>query len=482
MGKKCFVSENRFLLISLVLAAVILVNSFSNTQVSALKEKQQSLIPTKQYDLLAITTKTFAHLLTPLIKHKEEVGISTKLVTLHDVYKQMFWQGRDEPEKIKYFIKNAIEKWNIKYVLLVGGIKQIPVRYSNVHCFNLDEPDWKNHLLKSRFISDLYYADIYDSSGNFSSWDSNNNGVYGEWTDDDAEDKGIDLYPDVYVGRLPCRNKIEVKIMVNKIISYERNSYGKPWFKNVVVVAGDTDPRWWIPRWRKYEGEVTAREILEYMEGFNHIKLFPSNGKLKGRKDVINAINKGCGFIYFNGHGNPLGCVTFKPRTYEWVRCIDIYTIPFLFNGRKLPICIIGACSSCDFSASILNIFNETAASEALFAPECWGWWITRKIGGGAIATIGSTGIGFVNLDKRSGVGAGSYLEKRFFWEYGVNNTEILGEMWGKAIKNYLDTFPINWSEYAGSDSSIDAETVESYILIGDPTLKIGGYPLGKIR
>ncbi len=430
-----------------------------------------------QYDFLIITTKNFKSCLLPLVEHKESLGISTKLVTLNDVYQQTFLKGRDKPEKIKYFIKEAIEKWNIQYVLLVGGAKQIPIRYSNIHCFNLDEPDWQNYLIKTNFISDLYFADIYDGAGNFSSWDSNGNGVYGEWTGESAEDGDIDLYPDVYLGRLPCRNRFEVRIMVNKIITYERNTYGQSWFKNVIAVAGDTDPRWWIPRWRKYEGEVTANKALEYMEDFNHIKLFPSNGKLTGREEVIKAVNKGCGFIYFNGHGNPLGVLTFKPRSNEWVRCIDIYSIPFLSNGRKLPVCIIGSCSGCNFDVSILKIFDSESRAEALFAPECWGWWITRKIGGGSIATIGGTGIGFVNLDKKSGVGAGSYLEKRFFWEYGINGTDVLGEVWGKSIKNYLDTFPINWDEYAGGDSSLDAETVEHSVLLGDPTLKIGGYP-----
>ncbi len=33
--------------------------------------------------------------------------------------------GRDKPEQIKYFIKDAIETYNITFVLLVGGTKGI---------------------------------------------------------------------------------------------------------------------------------------------------------------------------------------------------------------------------------------------------------------------------------------------------------------------------------------------------------------------
>jgi len=200
------------------------------------------------YDLLIITIKKYTNSLNRLVEHKIDVGFSTRVVTLDEIYNNKYFpvKGMDNPEKIKYFIKDAYESWGVEYVLLVGGAKQIPVRYSNIHMFNLDEPDWQNHLIKTSFVSDLYYADIIDENGNFSTWDSNGNGIHGEWAGDSAEDKNIDLYPEVYLGRLPCRNNLEVRIMVNKIITYEKTSYNQSWFKNVVAVAGDTDPRYWL--------------------------------------------------------------------------------------------------------------------------------------------------------------------------------------------------------------------------------------------
>ena len=47
-------------------------------------------------------------------------------MTLNEVFKQMYWQGRDCAEKVKYFIKTAIEEWETKYVLLVGDHERIP--------------------------------------------------------------------------------------------------------------------------------------------------------------------------------------------------------------------------------------------------------------------------------------------------------------------------------------------------------------------
>jgi hypothetical protein len=187
------------------------------------------------YDLLIISPKKYFDALQPLVTHKNSVGIKTRVVTLTEVYHQMFWQGRDKPEKIKYFIKTAKEAWGISYVMLVGDFQTIPIRY----VYNADNnTGWDEPC----FISELYYADLYDKDQNFSSWDASNNGIYGEWYGDVAKDPDIDLFPDVSVGRLACINEAEVRDMVRKIITYETTAYGQAWFHRFVVVAGDTYP------------------------------------------------------------------------------------------------------------------------------------------------------------------------------------------------------------------------------------------------
>ena len=187
------------------------------------------------YDLLIITPEKFTENLQPLKEHKEDYNIKTKIVTLEQAYERTCWEGRDKPEKIKYFIKKAYETWGIKYVMLIGSHNLLPVRY--VH-----NQDIRGGYYEPYYISELYYADLYDSEGNFSTWDLDNDAIFGEWKDDnvstEAEDKNIDLRPDVYLGRLACRNNYEVKIMVNKIITYETQTYCTDWSKRFVVVAG----------------------------------------------------------------------------------------------------------------------------------------------------------------------------------------------------------------------------------------------------
>jgi len=209
-----------------------------------------------KYDMVIIGPRKFKFFINRLVKHKNNVGIKTYFKTTESIYKD--YDGVDKPEEIKRFIQYAIEENDIDYVLLIGGLNSyiygnpredanygakdwyVPVRYQNF----FDDPE---HPLSSEkihdpgVISDLYYADIYKEGGLFEDWDSNDDGVIGAWNhpDPEIENDTIDMMPDVTVGRLACRNIIELKNVIDKIINYEKTSYGKEWFKRAVVVSGD---------------------------------------------------------------------------------------------------------------------------------------------------------------------------------------------------------------------------------------------------
>jgi len=203
------------------------------------------------YDLAIICPPKFSDELDRLVTHKNSFGVETILKTTDEIYDE--YSGVDEPEKIKYFIKDAIETWDIKYVLLFGGLKSIlyakakddinygvkgwhvPVRYSNFqwdgavsYNFTSGEPG---------YISDLYYADVYKEGGDFEDWDSNGNGVFAEWSGDLRDE--LDLYPDVSFGRLACRNNREVKVVIDKIINYEKQPADPSWFNKIIAISGD---------------------------------------------------------------------------------------------------------------------------------------------------------------------------------------------------------------------------------------------------
>lgn len=201
-----------------------------------------------EHKLVIITSPQLKKYLKELVDFKISKGISTLLVTTTEIYSA--YTGYDKPEQIKYFIKDVVENNQTKYVLLFGGLKSfingnprentnegtkdwhVPVRYSNMVVQTGDDPG---------YISDVYYADLYFANGSFCSWDSNNDHIYGnngQKVGITKKDK-IDLYPDVAVGRIPCRVAREAKDVVQKIITYESETYNSSWFNKMVLVSGD---------------------------------------------------------------------------------------------------------------------------------------------------------------------------------------------------------------------------------------------------
>jgi hypothetical protein len=424
------------------------------------------------HDLLIITPAGFAAILEALVDHKNDIGVNTILVTLDTIYSES--PGRDEAEQIKYYIKYAVEEWGIQYVLLVGGMRhQGPGWHTPIRYVAMDD-GWEEH-----YLTDLYFADIYDNEGNFSSWDYDNDGIFGEWPYQEiAEDKNIDLIPDIAVGRIPARNAIEVLIMVQKIIQYERNAYGQPWFNEIVLIAGDTYPEFLNPNWTGYEGEEYADEALSYLNGFNPTKLYTSNGQLTGPDVVIETISEGCGLLYFVGHGNPMTWGNHPPNNKTFVTGLSVEHMPQLKNQDRTPICVVSGCHNSQFDVSIFRIFDSLARYRGEFTPESWSWWLTRKLGGGSVATLGCSALGYTKEDKDSFDGGLNWIEVEFFRQYGQENLSIIGDAWRSAVTNYVTTYaPINWDETTDGDSFIDVKVPQSFVLFGDPSLCIGGIP-----
>ena len=391
------------------------------------KPPLQQFLSKDKYDLLIVAPSSFAFPLQKLAEHKERHGIATKLIKLEEIYSS---QGKDKAEKIKYFIKNAVEEWGIKYVLLVGSVDKLPMR--------------KTWFWDEYFVTDLYYADLYDANGSFSSWDTNNNGYYGEYLHDGKTDF-VDLYPDVYVGRLACSNIREVKTVVNKIINYETLPE-KEWFNRIILCGGDT-----FPGNDLMEGEYMNQLVAENMSEFKIVKLWASSGNLNA-KNIFNEINKGAGFIHFSGHGSLIGWATHPYNSDEWIGFNILHTL-LLFNGYKLPIIFLDACSTAHLDIYLINIKGIITKTIPCFA-----WTFIKNPRGGAIATIGSTRVAYTLLTE----GGAGYLGLHFFLAYKNNATPA--EMLVQAQNDYLNNL---WK---------DGFTIEEFILLGDPSLRIGGY------
>ena len=457
----------------------------SGIAVSGFSQKAISIINgSEEYNMVIIAPNKFSSQIQPLIIHKNSLGVQTLLKTTEDIYKD--FQGRDKPEQIKYFIKFAIETYNISYVLLMGGkIGDTNNWYLPVRYVELDDGAGRGIY----YISDLYYSDIYKNGDEFEDWDSNGDNTIAQW----PQDK-FDLHPDVCIGRLPCRNTDEVDTVVEKIISYETNTARQPWFDNMVVIGGDT-----FPDYQGYEGEITCDYAADFMQGFNIIKLYYSLGTITSSTEVKNAINAGCGFLFTRAKG---GIDRIRVPRSDGTEIIALHNddIKELTNKDKYPVMVLGECIHGKFdkvktrTKSYPLIFSQliyriieflkkiTGKSEPFddeqpvtTLNECIAWRLVNKEGGGGIAVLTNTHICYAMIGDANQNGIpddvetfGGFLAVEVFRLYNEEHMNILGEIHSKTIENYVSTHPVN-------TNNIHCKSVQEWVLIGDPSLQIGG-------
>jgi len=297
---------------------------------------------------------------------------------------------------------------------------------------------------ESYFPSDLYYADFYNAAMGFSDWDFDNDGKYAEYPDDIF---AVDMYPDVYLGRLACNDESEVRSTVDKIINFmEHNQV----MEKIVQMGGDTFPG---DDESINEGEYCNSVVMSQLPGYTTQQLWASNGQLS-KVNIIDAINNGVDFVDFSGHGSYLSWAT-HPHEDEtqWLPDDGQYTgflytnVPWLFNAKKLPVVFLNACSCHKFSDS----------------PDCLGWSFLKNKHGGAIASFGASGIGY-------GSHGSSESERLFGWMEvqtlkGLSTDKILGDVWGDCITQY-------YNEFFFLDDA-DYKTLFEFSLFGDPSLVI---------
>jgi len=278
--------------------------------------------------------------------------------------------------------------------------------------------------------------------------------------------------------------------MINKIINYEKKPAAASWFDKMILIGGDSFDD--ASSTNYYEGEVTTTYIHEhFMDEFTPVEIYASykdtDPKMTPKPlNIVREISKGAGHLLFDGHGSPKSWNTHYPGDFEWKNSpggISIKNMPFLINGGKLPVCVVGGCHNSLINITLMSSINKEPFTFTYGSPcpESWSEWLSRKVGGGTIATIGNTGFGYGTVGEHGDIDGdgtndpdcvealGGYQERTFYKTIDEGAT-ILGDAWVGAQTYYQDTFP-------GMADQTDCKTLEQWLLIGDPSLKIGGYP-----
>ncbi len=275
---------------------------------------------------------------------------------------------------------------------------------------------------------------------------------------------------------------------------------------NVPVINAD----WVIDSSCFFEGEWQAQHAVNYFpDTFEVNNVWTSNGKLHGeepspleplkspkvdgQKSFAEEFNKGYGFVYACGHASPISWADHYPgipgprseTDVAGMKCVntpksisDIFHMfpldELIKNGDKLPVMVICGCHPLALDCSLIKALadpNEVFGSDfGKFGPESLGEWITRLEDGGSIATIGQTALGTGTIGENWLEGAGTqYYSEGFFRILNQENLNYLGDIFKETQVFYLNKFsPLSLN---------DKKTLTENILLGDPTLKIGGYP-----
>jgi len=234
--------------------------------------------------------------------------------------------------------------------------------------------------------------------------------------------------------------------VVSKIIQYESQPADPQWFHRLILMGGDT-----FPDIGACEGEIVTAYIAAHMPDFEPVKLWMTLHTFNP-KTINKEISKGAGFVSYSGHGHWWGIATKRENKSHFG---TYYFTPYILglkNNGKLPVMFFDCCLTADLDFTLLNI-----------KVPCFAWAIVKKPSGGAIATIGFTESPYAGLVGDPLGGGSSRMNANFFdaYEPGI----LLSDMLTKAQHAYLNNL---WK---------DCLTLEQCTLIGDPSLKLGGYP-----
>ncbi|MFO0965316.1 MAG: C25 family cysteine peptidase [Gemmataceae bacterium] len=286
-----------------------------------------------------VAPASFHGALKEYVEHKKKL-LPTELVSLEKVLKAS--AGRDDPERLKRFLYDAWRKRGLGYVLLVGDVDVMPVRYMVLDRVTPAAFDY------AFYPSDLYYADLAKQDGSFDDWNARKDGFHADYFGEVRGEKNkkdainfdqVDYRPEVAVGRWPVSTEAEVRLIAAKSMAYEN------------VIRAGTHPGLKQAAFFHVQGWVDARARLDRMAArltdWKTEKRFFSDGNPKFKTDPPNqenllaTLNKGVGLVVHVGHGSE----------HSWEGCFATASLKKVKNADRLPVMFSVGCSTCYFAA-----------------------------------------------------------------------------------------------------------------------------------
>ena len=333
--------------------------------------------------MLVVTADRLANEIQPLVNWKVAQGLKVDVVS--------FSQAGGSKEGVRQYIQNQYDADSanaLTYVLLVGNADSMPTFFRSTG---------------SGSAASDYVFSLVD---------------------------GDDDLPDLLVGRILADNTTNAKIIVSRILDYEKSVQAdKSWYPKGSTIASREGSN---PSDQEYAEQI-QKALKDYT--YNEVDQFYQGSSTATPSGITDALNSGRSWLTYIGHGSGT----------SWGSTNGSFsnsTIDRLHNPNRLPVIVDVACQNGSF-AKIDRCFGEA--------------WVTHTVEGQNAGAVGYYG-GSVNISWHPpaimSVGSAKYHFERESYRLGA--TTLAGQL-------YL-------IEKSGLTSGT-IDNMEWYNLFGDPSM-----------
>lgn len=262
--------------------------------------------------------------------HSSELNVI--VVKVNEIYNE-FASGSPDPTALRDFIKMHYDRGGARYLLLFGRPSYNYKSDNNIVPTWQSESSW--HGITS-YMSDDYFGFLDDGDN------IGNNGQ-------------VNLL-DAAIGRLPVKNAVEAKAVVDKIMQYRTPQSFGPWKNEMTFVADDEDGNLHLEDAEKVS-RIIETEQPQYNVGKIYLDAFPQVSASGGSRypavneAITNRINSGTLVWNYTGHGS------FSRLAEEAV--LEEASLAGWKNGHRLPLMVTATCDFAPFDNPAFQSLGE---------------------------------------------------------------------------------------------------------------------------
>lgn len=404
----------------------ILSNSVENPQdmsrFSRSKFDPTGILKDDDVQYVIVTDTTYVgDAFRPLEEWKTRKGVPSRIVEMSFVMAN--YNGTDNAEKLRNFIRDAVASWDTEYVLLGGDIALVPYRACYGYVSSGSGPSEEKYI-----ATDLYYSDLDGT------YNADGDAIWGEVADN------VDLHPDVIVGRAPVQTESQADAFVSKVLTYEIEP-GAGYLLNATMAGEYLDST-------SNSSKGNDRIVNDLLPSAYNVtslcdKGFRQAGSLS-KNSFINSLNLGAGLTFHSGHSNHNSMSMGSPYGGSYI----------LYNGDVYNYDTdagTGVLSSIGCTTTRFEV-NDCIAEKHVLEPD-----------GGAVAYIGNSRYGWY-APGMPGYGASAQFQYI-----------IAEELFKKDIPRLGDHFASGKNRFVGYSSNDGSARWIQYALnlLGDPEMAV---------